>query len=176
MWPRRQTRLCPWSEKTYDQVLRVPEQMPSRYNYCYVRPCVEYSSSVWSAHSESHVIQLVMIQWKLLFLWWTITPEPEDSIWHPLVKVTVTKSRNISWKLHISCLYFQWVCGFMAFLFPKLGMVSRTLYMPQHVFWGLTVFGLACATALMGITEKAFILMLAADLWVPEMNTVVHEY
>ncbi|XP_060559980.1 transmembrane ascorbate-dependent reductase CYB561-like isoform X1 [Ruditapes philippinarum] len=70
-----------------------------------------------------------------------------------------------SWIGIIAVIMFglQWVCGFIAFFFPKLGFAGRTLYMPHHVFWGLTVFGLACAAALTGITEKAFILMFAAD-------------
>ena len=49
----------------------------------------------------------------------------------------------------------QWVFGFVSFLFPKLSEGIRRFYLPHHKFWGLVIFGMACATALMGITEKA---------------------
>ena len=50
----------------------------------------------------------------------------------------------------------QWVCGFVSFLFPKLSDGLRAAYLPHHKFWGLVIFVLVCAAALMGITEKAF--------------------
>ena len=50
----------------------------------------------------------------------------------------------------------QWVCGFVSFLFPKLSDGLRRLYLPHHKFWGLVIFGMVVAAALMGITEKAF--------------------
>ncbi|WAQ94708.1 CY561-like protein [Mya arenaria] len=50
----------------------------------------------------------------------------------------------------------QWVCGIVSFLFPKLSYGARTRYMPQHVFWGLAIFGLAVGAALTGIMEKAW--------------------
>jgi cytochrome b-561 len=50
----------------------------------------------------------------------------------------------------------QWVFGFVSFLFPKLSDGLRAAYLPHHKFWGLTIFVLVCAAALMGITEKAF--------------------
>lgn len=49
----------------------------------------------------------------------------------------------------------QWVVGFVAFLFPKMSEGLRKTYLPHHKFWGLTVFVMCCAAALMGITEKA---------------------
>lgn len=49
----------------------------------------------------------------------------------------------------------QWVCGFVSFLFPKLSDGLRRMYLPHHKFWGVVIFGMCCATALMGITEKA---------------------
>lgn len=49
----------------------------------------------------------------------------------------------------------QWVMGFVSFLYPKLSDALRRLFLPHHKFWGLAIFGLACAAALMGITEKA---------------------
>ncbi|RUS75207.1 hypothetical protein EGW08_017023 [Elysia chlorotica] len=53
----------------------------------------------------------------------------------------------------------QWVLGFACFLLPWLGMSIRTMYMPYHTFWGVTLLILATATALMGITEKAIFSM-----------------
>ena len=53
----------------------------------------------------------------------------------------------------------QWVCGFVTFLFPGLASHLRTSYMPVHVFFGLLIFVFACATALLGITEKAIFSM-----------------
>lgn len=50
----------------------------------------------------------------------------------------------------------QWVCGFVSFLFPKLSDSLRATYLPHHKFWGLVIFIMVCAAALMGITEKAF--------------------
>jgi len=49
----------------------------------------------------------------------------------------------------------QWVCGLVTFLFPGLASHLRTSYMPAHVFFGILIFVFACATALLGITEKA---------------------
>jgi cytochrome b-561 len=50
----------------------------------------------------------------------------------------------------------QWVFGFVSFLFPKLSDGLRATYLPHHKFWGIAIFVLVCAAALMGITEKAF--------------------
>ncbi|XP_059159390.1 transmembrane ascorbate-dependent reductase CYB561-like isoform X2 [Physella acuta] len=57
----------------------------------------------------------------------------------------------------VVCFGLQWVLGFVSFLWPKLGMGARAMYMPYHTFWGVLLLILATATALMGITEKAFI-------------------
>lgn len=50
---------------------------------------------------------------------------------------------------------FQWLFGFITFLFPGLRDQIRASYLDVHVFFGLLIFVCACATALMGITEKA---------------------
>ena len=50
----------------------------------------------------------------------------------------------------------QLVVGFGSFLFPKLTENLRKIYLLQHKFWGIVVFVLCCASALMGITENAF--------------------
>jgi len=50
----------------------------------------------------------------------------------------------------------QWAFGFVSFLFPKLSDGLRAAYMPHHRFWGLVIFVMVIAAALMGITEKAF--------------------
>jgi cytochrome b-561 len=51
------------------------------------------------------------------------------------------------------------VCGFVTFLFPGLASHLRSSYLPVHMFFGLLIFIFACATALMGITEKAIFSM-----------------
>ena len=50
----------------------------------------------------------------------------------------------------------QWFLGLVTFLWPGLASHLRTTFLPIHIFSGLAIFILACATALMGITEKAF--------------------
>lgn len=77
-----------------------------------------------------------------------------------------------SWIGIITVILFclQWVCGFVSYLFPKLGVAARARYMPYHVFWGLFIFGMACAAALTGITEKAFIHFLTDKAGFPYSN------
>lgn len=60
-----------------------------------------------------------------------------------------------SWVGMTAVVFFglQWVCGFVSFLFPKLSEDLRRAYMPSHKFWGKTIFILAVAAVLMGITE-----------------------
>lgn len=50
---------------------------------------------------------------------------------------------------------FQFVAGFISFLFPGLRLNLRASYLPIHVFCGLGVFVLAIASSLTGIMEKA---------------------
>jgi len=49
---------------------------------------------------------------------------------------------------------FQWLAGMITFLFPGLASHLRASYLPVHLFFGLLIFVSACATALLGITEK----------------------
>lgn len=62
-----------------------------------------------------------------------------------------------SWMGLITVILFllQWLAGLITFLFPGLASHLRSSYMPIHVFFGLMIFVSACATALLGITEKA---------------------
>ena len=53
----------------------------------------------------------------------------------------------------------NWVFGFVSFLFPKLSDALRRTYLPHHRVWGIVIFVLCCASALMGITEKAFFVL-----------------
>jgi len=48
---------------------------------------------------------------------------------------------------------FQWIGGFITFLFPKLSEEIRRNYMPTHKFWGKAIFLMAVGSVLMGITE-----------------------
>lgn len=50
----------------------------------------------------------------------------------------------------------QLLTGFVSFLFPGVRQWLRAQYLPLHVFFGLAIFGLAVATALLGISEKLF--------------------
>ncbi|XP_059085102.1 transmembrane ascorbate-dependent reductase CYB561-like isoform X1 [Tigriopus californicus] len=62
-----------------------------------------------------------------------------------------------SWMGLITVIMFllQWVAGLVTFLFPGLASHLRSSFMPAHIFFGLFIFTMACATALLGITEKA---------------------
>uniref|UniRef100_A0A1B6DWF8 Cytochrome b561 domain-containing protein n=1 Tax=Clastoptera arizonana TaxID=38151 RepID=A0A1B6DWF8_9HEMI len=51
--------------------------------------------------------------------------------------------------------FLQYVFGFLGFLYPKFSDSLRAAMLPVHVYLGLTAFVLACATSLMGLTEKA---------------------
>ncbi|XP_007905533.1 transmembrane ascorbate-dependent reductase CYB561 [Callorhinchus milii] len=61
-----------------------------------------------------------------------------------------------SWCGLITVILFglQWLMGLVFFLFPGASNWLRAKYKPLHVFFGLTLFLLAIATALLGITEK----------------------
>lgn len=48
----------------------------------------------------------------------------------------------------------QWVLGLLFFLFPVASSWIRALYLPFHVFSGLTLLVMAIGTSLLGITEK----------------------
>ena len=50
----------------------------------------------------------------------------------------------------------QWVAGFVSFLFPRLSDGLRAAYLSYHKYWGIAIFVMVIAAALMGITEKAF--------------------
>merc|ERR1712242_251788 len=62
-----------------------------------------------------------------------------------------------SWMGLISVILFssQWVIGLITFLFPGQPLNIRSTYLPFHVFFGLVIFVCSCATALLGLTEKA---------------------
>lgn len=66
-----------------------------------------------------------------------------------------------SWVGLITVIFFasQWLAGFVSFLFPKLNESIRRWYLPHHRYGGIAIFVMCCATALMGITEKAFFSM-----------------
>jgi len=61
-----------------------------------------------------------------------------------------------SWMGLITVLLFgvQWLAGLITFLFPGLASHLRASYMPIHTSFGILIFVLACATSLLGITEK----------------------
>lgn len=49
---------------------------------------------------------------------------------------------------------FQWIAGLVTFLFPGLTYGIKTSYLPVHVFFGILIFALSCASCLSGLTEK----------------------
>jgi len=78
---------------------------------------------------------------------------------HSLAEPPIPHSYSLhSWAgiLTISMAIAQWCLGLVTFLWPGLASHLRSFFLPIHIFFGLTIFILASATALMGITEKAF--------------------
>jgi len=62
-----------------------------------------------------------------------------------------------SWMGIITALLFtmQWVAGFVMFLAPtNIASKLKAIYLSIHVWFGSFIFVLACATALIGVTEK----------------------
>jgi len=55
----------------------------------------------------------------------------------------------------VACLFtIQWLGGFTIFLVPATPLRMKQLYLSIHTWFGAFIFILACATALIGITEK----------------------
>ena len=52
----------------------------------------------------------------------------------------------------------QWFAGFITFFFPKLREELRTTYLPVHRYFGVAIFAISVAAALIGINEKLFFL------------------
>lgn len=50
---------------------------------------------------------------------------------------------------------FQYLFGFVSYLFPGVREPFRTTYMPIHIFFGVLGFVLAIAAAVLGLQEKA---------------------
>jgi len=80
---------------------------------------------------------------------------------NPKVEGDVCPTPNLyslhSWMGLLTVILFllQWLAGLITFLFPGLASHLRASYLPIHVFFGLMIFICACATALLGLTEKA---------------------
>ncbi|XP_054716494.1 transmembrane ascorbate-dependent reductase CYB561-like isoform X2 [Uloborus diversus] len=76
---------------------------------------------------------------------------------HNLAKVPIPNLYSVhSWLGITAVVLFamQYLFGFVAFLFPGLTKIWRAKYLPVHVFFGLFIFVMCVAAALMGITEK----------------------
>lgn len=56
----------------------------------------------------------------------------------------------------------QYVFGFVAYLLPSAKESLKVALMPIHIYFGVFGFGLAIASALMGLTEKAIFYGLVA--------------
>ncbi|CAF3225598.1 unnamed protein product [Rotaria sp. Silwood2] len=48
---------------------------------------------------------------------------------------------------------FQWICGFISYLFPKLSLDIRKGYMPTHRLWGKIIFLSSVVAILTGLSE-----------------------
>ncbi|XP_013391599.1 putative cytochrome b561 [Lingula anatina] len=76
---------------------------------------------------------------------------------HNLVQYKIANLYSIhSWLGLATIILFglQYIFGFVAFMYPKLGQNGREMLMPLHRYWGVAVYGLAIATSLMGMVEK----------------------
>lgn len=75
------------------------------------------------------------------------TPKPIPNLYslHSWVGITTVALFSI-----------QLACGFTMFLFPGARQWLRAVYLPLHVYFGLAIFAMAVATALLGISEKLF--------------------
>ncbi|XP_037545230.1 cytochrome b561 [Nematolebias whitei] len=63
----------------------------------------------------------------------------------------------------------QWVMGLLFFLFPGMSSRLRSMYLPIHMFCGLTLLLMAIGTSLLGITEKLlFSITSTYSLFAPE--------
>lgn len=64
---------------------------------------------------------------------------------------------------------FQWLAGFISFLFPGLHVSIRSAYLPIHVYFGTAGFVGVIASCLLGLNEKAiFALSSKYSQFVPE--------
>lgn len=76
---------------------------------------------------------------------------------HNLKKPPVANLYSLhSWMGIITVILFacQWLAGLITFLLPGLASHLRAAYMPIHTSFGIMIFVFACATSLLGITEK----------------------
>ena len=66
-----------------------------------------------------------------------------------------------SWMGIITAILFtmQWVFGGAMFLLPNISLRLRSFYLSIHTWFGTFIFVLACATALLGVTEKLIFLI-----------------
>lgn len=50
--------------------------------------------------------------------------------------------------------YFQFISGFVSFLYPGISAQYRQAIMPYHIYFGVLNFALAIATSILGFGEK----------------------
>lgn len=73
----------------------------------------------------------------------------------------------------------QWVLGLLFFLFPVTSSWLRVLYLPFHVFCGLTLLVMAIGTSLLGITEKllfsiSYVPIFLLFIYLAEISVNIH--
>lgn len=69
----------------------------------------------------------------------------------------------------VALFLLQWIIGLVTFLFPGLPDDIRKKILPIHVIAGISIFVLSWATAIAGVTEKAFFVM-KDDKSTPDVN------
>ena len=128
-----------------------------------LKPCAKPSEegdycpipNLYSLHSWMGLITVILFLLQVRFgtLFYQITSTFQSDYWPTLNFLYLIWDLQI----HFFCLFFclQWLAGLITFLFPGLASHLRSSYMSVHVFFGLMIFVSACATALLGITEKA---------------------
>lgn len=64
--------------------------------------------------------------------------------------------------LTVLMFFMQWLFGFVSFFLPWLNSDKRIDLLPFHRFFGIAIFAMSCATALVGVNEK-LLLALSSD-------------
>ncbi|CAD7082868.1 unnamed protein product [Hermetia illucens] len=100
-------------------------------------------------HASIHMTAFVLVVIALIAVF--------DS--HNLPAVPIPNLYSLhSWLGILAVILFacQWLGGFVSYLLPGMRQVYKEAYMPVHIFFGLFGFVLAVASALLGLSEKAF--------------------
>ncbi|CAF1480197.1 unnamed protein product [Adineta ricciae] len=79
--------------------------------------------------------------------------------------IAIIRSKNLGKRSHFMTYHswlglttlilfvFQWICGFVCFLFPQMSLEIRKTYMPSHRLGGKVIFMSAVIAVLTGLSE-----------------------